>query len=96
MHANNHGDICRSVCTIYLYLTTSEVLDLKVDFYICENTLKYLYVGTIYVPTDNLYISSRYNTTHVGVVRQHIHEVLADVPSQEVIPDGALEGVPGI
>lgn len=32
----------------------------------------------------------------MSIVLQHVHEVLADVPPQEVVPYGALEGVPAI
>lgn len=29
-------------------------------------------------------------------MRQHIHEVLANIPPEEVVPDGALEGIAAV
>lgn len=34
--------------------------------------------------------------TYMSVMIQQVHEVVADVPPEEVVPDGALEGVSSV
>lgn len=34
--------------------------------------------------------------TNMSIMGQHIHEILRHVPTQEVVPDSALEGVPSV